>query len=49
MHGQYLLSFPAQDAEPGYHELEVQVKNRSGLKVRARLGFWVGEKPGSRP
>jgi VWFA-related protein len=49
LHGQYLLSFPAQDATPGYHELEVQVKNRNGLKVRARLGFWVGEKPGSRP
>lgn len=49
LHGQYLLSFPAQDATPGYHELEVQVKNRGGLKVRARLGFWVGEKPDSRP
>jgi VWFA-related protein len=49
LHGQYLLSFPAEDAAPGYHELEVQVKNRSGLKVRARLGFWVGEKPDSRP
>jgi len=44
-----LLSFPAQDAAPGYHELAVQVKNRSGLKVRARLGFWVSEKPDSRP
>lgn len=49
LHGQYLLSFPAQDAAPGYHELEVQVKHRSGLKVRARLGFWVGEKTDSRP
>ena len=47
LHGQYLLSFPAQDAAPGYHELEVQVKHRGGLKVRARLGFWVGEKPDS--
>jgi len=49
LHGQYLLSFPAQDATPGYHELEVQVKNRRGLKVRARLGFWVGEKTEPRP
>ncbi len=49
LHGQYLLSFPAQDATPGYHELAVQVKGRSGLKVRARLGFWVGEKTDSRP
>jgi VWFA-related protein len=49
LHGQYLLSFPAQDAAPGYHDLQVQVKNRTGLKVRARLGFWVGEKPDSRP
>lgn len=45
LHGQYLLSFPAQDAAPGYHSLEVQVKGRSGLKVRARDGFWVAEKP----
>ncbi len=49
LHGQYLLSFPAQDAEPGYHPLEVQVKNRKGLKVRARDGFWVAEKTDSRP
>jgi VWFA-related protein len=48
LHGQYLLSFPAQDATPGYHDLEVQVKHPGGLKVRARLGFWVGEKPDSR-
>jgi len=47
LHGQYLLSFPAQDATPGYHDLEVQVKHRGGLKVRARLGFWVAEKPDS--
>jgi VWFA-related protein len=49
LHGQYLLSFPAQDATPGYHELAVQVKDRRGLKVRARLGFWVGEKPIAQP
>ena len=44
LHGEYLLSFPAKDAEPGYHQLEVQVKGRKGLKVRARDGFWVAEK-----
>ncbi len=49
LHGQYLLSFPAQDAEPGYHRLEVQVKNRKGLKIRSRDGFWVAEKAVSRP
>jgi VWFA-related protein len=49
LHGQYLLSFPAQDAAPGYHSLEVQVKNRSGLKVRSRDGFWVAEKPEPKP
>jgi VWFA-related protein len=49
LHGQYLLSFPAQDAEPGYHRLEVQVKNQHGLKVRARDGFWVAEKTEPKP
>jgi len=45
LHGQYLLSFPAQDAAPGYHTLEVQVKDQRKLKVRTRAGFWVAEKP----
>jgi VWFA-related protein len=49
LHGQYLLSFAAPDAAPGYHELQVQVKTRNGLKVRSRLGFWVGDKPDARP
>lgn len=49
LHGQYLLSFPAKDAAPGYHELEVQVKDRRGLKVRARDGFWVAENPEAKP
>jgi VWFA-related protein len=43
LHGQYVLSFPAHDASPGYHQLEVQVKNKPGLTVRARLGFWIGD------
>ncbi len=49
LHGQYLLSFPAQDAAPGYHSLEVQIKDRRGLKIRARAGFWVGEKAEPQP
>ena len=47
LHGQYLLSFPAPDAEAGYHTLEVRVKNQHGLKIRARDGFWVAEKADS--
>jgi VWFA-related protein len=46
LHSQYLLSFPAQGIEPGFHRLEVRVLSRRGLSVRARSGYWYGEIPG---
>ncbi len=46
LHSQYLLSFPAQQVEPGFHTLAVRVLNRRGLTIRARSGYWFGEIPG---
>jgi VWFA-related protein len=46
LHSQYLLSFPAQQVEPGFHTLSVRVLNRRGLTIRARSGYWFGDVPG---
>ena len=46
LHSQYLLSFPAQQVEPGFHTLTVRVLNRHGLTIRARSGYWFGDVPG---
>ena len=41
---QYELAYaPATLKEPGFHRIQVQV-NRTGVKVRARAGYFVGEK-----
>lgn len=45
LHSQYLLSFPAQQVEPGFHTLAVRVLNRRGLTIRARSGYWFGDTP----
>jgi len=49
IHSQYMLSYPVpQDAEGGYHDIEVKVM-RPDLEVRARPGYWIAgaavEKP----
>ena len=53
LHSQYLLSFaaqePGQTIEAGLHSLEVKVKNRKGLTIRARSGFWFGELSEAQP
>jgi len=46
LHSQYLLSFPVQGAEPGFHALTVRVLNRRGLSIRSRTGYWLGDIPG---
>lgn len=45
LHSQYLLSFPAQQVEPGFHTLAVRVLNRRGLTIRSRSGYWFGDIP----
>lgn len=37
----YVLSFTPQSPAPGFHELELKVKDRPGLYVKARDAYWV--------
>jgi VWFA-related protein len=37
----YFLSFRPQSLHPGFHALELRVKNRPEYKVKARKGYWV--------
>jgi hypothetical protein len=37
----YVLSFRPQSPHPGLHALQLRVKNRPGLRLRARKAYWV--------
>ena len=37
----YVLSFRPQSPHPGLHALQLRVKNRPGLQLRARKAYWV--------
>jgi VWFA-related protein len=37
----YVLSFRPQSPHPGFHALELRVKDRPEYEVRARKGYWV--------
>ncbi len=41
LHTQYILSFTPDAASPGYHHLEVRIRGRQDLQVRARPGYWA--------
>jgi VWFA-related protein len=41
LHTQYVLGFTPELSTPGYHRLEVQVPNKTDLRLRARPGYWV--------
>jgi len=41
LRSQYYLSFPAQQAAPGYHTLRVEVRAAQKLEVRARQGYYA--------
>lgn len=43
LHGQYVLSFAPQDAEPGYHRLEVRIPGKPDVRIRARPGYWASQ------
>jgi hypothetical protein len=45
LHSQYLLSFTPEDSTEGYHSLEVRIAG-SGLRARARPGYWSTQKSG---
>jgi VWFA-related protein len=41
VHSQYILSFaPEREGSPGFHQIEVRVRNRPELTVRTRPGYW---------
>ncbi len=37
----YVLSFSPQSPDPGFHVLELKVKDRPDLEVRARNAYWI--------
>ncbi len=41
LHSQYLLSFTSGASGPEFHAIDVKVKNRPGLIVRTRPGYWL--------
>lgn len=41
VHNYYVLSFSPQTAQPGLHALELSLKDRSELEVKARRAYWV--------
>jgi hypothetical protein len=43
----YFLSFRPQTPEAGIHALELIVKNRPDLQVKARKAYWVDAEPGA--
>ncbi len=37
----YVLSFSPQSPDPGFHVLELRLKDRADLEVRARNAYWI--------
>lgn len=44
----YVLSFPPQAPHPGFHAVELKLKDHPGLRVTARGGYWADEGEGAR-
>lgn len=42
LHHQYLLTFTPGEGAEGYRDLRVEVRNRPGVRVRSRPGYWAG-------
>lgn len=42
LHHQYLLTFTPGAGAEGYRDLRVEMKNKAGVKVRFRPGYWAG-------
>jgi VWFA-related protein len=47
----YVLSFQPQSPHPGFHAVELRIKNHPGLRLTARSGYWAdnGATPASQP
>jgi VWFA-related protein len=44
LHSQYLLSYTAPRGEPGFHRIEVRLRDRPDAIIRARPGYWSDDK-----
>lgn len=46
LHSHYLISYnPNNKLEGGWHTIRVEVRNRAGLDVRTRTGYWLAAVP----
>jgi VWFA-related protein len=46
LHSQYLISYnPNNKLEGGWHAIRVEVRNRPGLDIRTRSGYWLAAVP----
>jgi len=45
----YVLSFQPQSPHPGFHAVELKLKNHPGLKLTARSGYWADTDAGAVP
>ena len=43
LHSQYLLSYTPSNRRPGFHAIDVKVKDRPSAVIRARTGYWALE------
>lgn len=41
MPNRYMLSFQPQSPHPGFHSVELRLKDHPGLRVTARTGYWA--------
>jgi hypothetical protein len=39
----YVLSFRPQSPNPGFHALQLRLRNGPGFQLRARNAYWVAE------
>jgi len=46
---QYLLSFPQRVDSPGMHRIEVSLRDRADLNVRARRAYWADQSGSQHP
>lgn len=45
----YVLSFSPQPPDPGFHVLDLKLKDRPNLEIRARNAYWIDAEPTAAP
>jgi hypothetical protein len=49
MPNRYVLSFHPQSPHPGFHSVELRLKDHPGLRVTARSGYWADSDAAATP